>query len=231
MTLRTRLDDLAADAPDPGTLDFDRLHGRIVRRRRTRLAAGGAAVVLVATAASVAAVGLLDQDASPPVAGETSPTLSEQQEFRFGECGDPITTRGPAPDGPLTMTIELSEPTPVGGDGISLGTMTVTNVGDETIAGTTGDGPGVVLAEPGGGRVTAQAPVHAVLRTVKLEPGESATYDVVLYRYRCVPGQPVDMPSGSVPLDRPYEAYVTWGMTTGDGADVTLYGGPFDVEL
>ena len=70
-----------------------------------------------------------------------------------------------------------------------------------------------------------------MIRTVELEPGESLTDDLVLYRYRCVPGEPVDQPRGPVPMGRHYEAYVTWTMNTDDGVDLTLYGGPVDVEL
>lgn len=233
MTLRTRLHDLAAQSPGLDAMDVERLRGRIARRRRGRLAAAAGATALTVAAAGTAVATLVPGLGAGPapehVPGTTAAPV--QQEFRFGECGEPITTRGTAPDGPLRLTVELRAPTPVGGDGVSLGTVTVTNAGDETIAGSTGAGPGVVLAEPGGGRVSAQAPFQPVIRTVELEPGESLTDDLVLYRYRCVPGEPVDQPRGPVPMGRHYEAYVTWTMNTDDGVDLTLYGGPVDVEL
>ncbi|WP_116951467.1 hypothetical protein [Jiangella endophytica] len=233
MTLRTRLDDLASQSPGHGAIDVERLRGRIARRRRGRLAAAGGAMALTVAAAGAAVATLVPGFGGGPEAEDVPVATSApgQREFRFGECGDPITTGGPAPDGPLRLTVELRAPTPVGGDGVSLGTVTVTNTGDEVVAGSTGDGPGIVLAEPGGGRVSAQEPVHPMVRTVELEPGESLTDDLVLYRYRCVPGEPVDQPRGPVPMGRGYEAYVAWGMTTDDGVDLTLYGGPFAVEL
>jgi hypothetical protein len=230
MTLRTRLDDLAADAPGTDALDLGALRGRITRRRRGRLATvGGAVAVTVAAAGTAVATlmpGLGDPDGAPVA---TAP--AEQQAFRFGDCGESVTSRGPLPAGPLEMTVQPQPPVPEGGSYIALATVTVTNVSDETITASTGDGPGVLLAEPGGGRVTAQEPVQTVITTVDLAPGESTTATASLYRYRCVPGEPVHASDGGLVQPGRYEAYVVWGMTTDDGAEIVLHGGPFTVDL
>lgn len=65
MTLRTRLDDLAAAAPGPDALDLNLLRGRISRRRRGRLAAAGGAALLTVAAVGTAAASRSRRSARP----------------------------------------------------------------------------------------------------------------------------------------------------------------------
>lgn len=239
MTLRSRLDDLAADAPGPGALDLGRIRGRIARRRRTRIASAGAAVVLTATAASVAAVGLLDQDGpvTPPVAGDPSPTPSglptvekspapgPQQAFTTRGCGWIVKEQGPAPDSPLQMTVDLDDSVDPDDSDEPIGTATITNVSEQPFTGATGRFPETLVAHDGS-VVTEPGPQQASLHGVMLAQGQSVTYPVHSFLRQCTPGD-VTQPQHEPLEPGTYQVYVELEFVDA----FTLYSGPIDVEV
>lgn len=238
MTLRTRLDDLAADAPGPGTLDLDRLHGRIVRRRRARLGAAGAAVVLTATAASVAAVGLLDQEGPPPVAGESTPTPSgpptvekspppgPQLAFNAPGCGEEVATQGLAPETPLEMTVDLDDTVDLDRDWAEpIGTATITNVSEEPFSGATGRFPEAFVVRDDS-VVTEVGPQQASLHGVMLAQGQSVTYPVHSFLRQCTPDE-TTQPQHEPLEPGTYQVYVEFEFVDA----FTLYSGPLELEV
>ncbi len=235
MTLRTRLDDLAADAPDPGALDLDRLHGRIVRRRRARFASAGAAVVLTATAASVAAAGLFDQDGpvAPPVAAQSSaPPTSPLPDYPFVACGSAFDPGPPMPGAPLTMEVDLASSVPnIDGE---IGEITVTNVSDGRVEGSVGAGPILIMVQDG--RVVGHpALIPGVNRTVDLAPGQSDDLRFGVVHAPCDQADPFEQLSVTFPPGS-YEVYVGLEVTPNawdvpDEPFAWVYGGPFEVEV
>ncbi|TDD71537.1 hypothetical protein E1262_05115 [Jiangella aurantiaca] len=230
MTLRTRLDDLAADAPDPGVLDVDRLRGRIARRRRTRFAAAGAAAILTVAAVGTATATLLPRDGGDDSADlpvSTSDATPAQVRFRALTCGSPmiVSERDDVP--PLALSVDV--PSVVGHIDEQLAVTTVTNVSATRIQGTTGLGPTMWVTRDGE-TVTAAAFVPEGAHLVDLEPGESMTFDTTNHIGWCGPtltsglGEVATAPGS-------YQLWFTWRMTTLDGEEIVLYEGPVDVEV
>ncbi|SEE91911.1 hypothetical protein [Jiangella alba] len=236
MTLRSRLDDLAADAPGPGALDLDRIRGRIARRRRTRVASASAAVMLTAAMSTVAAAGLLDQgdDAAPPAAGSTpsglptvdkSPAPGPQQAFTSRGCGWIVKDQGPAPDSPLRMTVELDDSVDPDDWDEPIGTATITNVSEEPFTGATGPGPDTYVVRDDS-VVTEPGPQQASLHGVMLAQGQSVIYPVHSFLRRCTPGD-VTQPQDEPLEPGTYQVYVALQFVDA----FTLYSGPIEVEV
>lgn len=233
--LRDRLGELAAAAPDPGALDLEQLRGRIIRRRRGRLVAAGAAIVLTATTASVAAVGLLDQDASPSVAGETTPsgqgtvewaTPGPQQAFDAPACGEEVMTQGPAPETPLEMTVDLDDSVALDRDWAQpIGTATITNVSEQPFSGATGRFPAAFVVRDES-VVTETGPQQTSLHGLQLAQGQSVTFPVHSFLRQCTPAV-VTQPQHEPLEPGTYQVYVEFEFVD----DFTLYSGPIDIVV
>ncbi|WP_053202773.1 hypothetical protein [Jiangella muralis] len=234
MTLRSRLDDLAADAPAPAALDVDQLRGRIARRRRTRVASAGAAVVLTVAAVGTATAALLPRDDSdPPVAAEPSATpTSPLPDYPFVGCDVPFDPGEPMPDAPLTMDVQLASPV-ANLDG-EIGDVTVTNVSDTRVEGSVGAGPILIVTQ--NGRVVGHpALIPGINMTIDVDPGESDDLGFAVHHAPCDQADPFEemdlvFPPGS------YEVYVGLEVTSNRVADfddpfVWLYSGPVEVEV
>lgn len=234
MTLRSRLDDLAADAPGPGALDLGRIRGRIARRRRTRIASAGAAVVLTVAAVGTATAALLPHDdGDTPVAAEPSATpTSPLPDYPSVPCGEPFEPGEPMPDAPLTMDVRLASPvTNIDGE---IGDVTLTNVSDARVYGSVGAGPILVVTR--NGRVVGYpAVIPGANMTVDLAPGQSDDLGFAVHHAPCEQADAFEELNLTFPPGR-YEIYVGLEVTPNRVADfdvpfVWLYGGPIDVEV
>lgn len=227
MTLRTRLDDLAAGAPDPGVLDLERLRGRITRRRRGRLAAAGGAALLTVAAVGTAAATLLpngDTPVTPPVATRTP----VQHAYDFGSCGMPVRGQGPAPAAPLALVVDLADGAVDATAEDTIGTVTITNTSDASVHGTTGYGPEVFVADSDGTVVTEPGPEAAIGYPLTLAPGQSTTYRITAPLHRCSSRRP-GSPAGFLAAGE-YQLYVRWDLYRED-SHLWLYSGPIEVEV
>ncbi|PZF81065.1 hypothetical protein [Jiangella anatolica] len=231
MTLHTRLDELAAGAPDAAALDVDALRGRIARRRRTRRAAAGGAMVLTVAAAGTAAAVLLPRTDPPAQPAIASPSpVPPLEAYPFPDCGTPFTFDAPVTDPRLTMDVDFASPAANLDD--QLGEVTITNVSDARVEGDVGAGPSLIVTQDGrvvGGPVFIQG----INLSLDLAPGESAAFRVFVGHGHCDRGSVTEIDTQFPPGT--YDVYVSWYLEPGipgrSEPNVRLFDGPFTIEV
>ncbi|QYH36587.1 hypothetical protein [Salinibacterium sp. M195] len=195
--LRTRFADGATPAI---TIDTDAIISRSRSRRRPRQLAIGAVGLLAAASLVFAGVstfprtdltsaGIVADEASTRAESDTgldAPVddsyLAPANPSAADTCGVLIPSTAASPYG-LELTLDL--PGPVPASGTAFGSVRLTNVSDEPVAGTTASAPDVNLISDGA--AISHSPDAQILSVipVNLQPGQSIEFAVSINIYDC----------------------------------------------
>jgi hypothetical protein len=175
------LRDMFADASAPNTLDAQRIVTRSRRRRLPQQVGAGAIGVL-----AIVGIGIVVQPSlmsAPPavtsmdqaVGGEAATTdIKRAPAEKLNLCTAPVAELPESPYG-LQLDVAFPESAAVGTDPIP-GIVRMTNVGTQTIVGTTAASPAITVSQDGITVWHSNGAMVMSLVTVDLAPGESLEY-------------------------------------------------------